>query len=61
MVVCLQVTTYDEFLNSVDQRLSGALRPIDLLRCWRFTGGMEDGEPWLAVFGIDDLDSSGLG
>ena len=54
MIVCLQVTTYDEFLDSIDQRLLGALRTIDVIRFWRSAGGMEDGEPWLAVFAIDE-------
>ncbi len=49
----LQVIQYDEFLRGLDQRLLGALEPIDVLRFWRTAGGIKDGEPWLAVFGID--------
>ena len=50
----LQAVPYDDFLHGIDAWLLGALRPIDVLRFWRSAGGVQDGQPWLAVFGIDE-------
>ncbi len=51
----LQLVHYKDFLRGIDGRLLGALEPMDVLRFWHTAGDVKDGEPWLAVFGIDEV------
>jgi hypothetical protein len=55
LLLSSQVMTYYQFLHGIDARLLGALEPIDVLRFWRTAGGIKDGEPWLAIFCIDEV------